>query len=100
MSSLASVISTPMSRVGHALHRSISGAKLQHTKLTPDLQRITPTLRSATPSKFFNRSFSHAQISDESSVAMRAPESPYGTLRRGSQARSSATHLTPYKYDL
>lgn len=97
VTSLASVMTTPVARVGHALSRSISGARLPYSP--------SPSGRHApgTPTKFFGRSVStvHMNGSASSGVTapptMRAPESPYGTLRRGAPGRNSATNITPYK---
>ncbi|TRY71154.1 hypothetical protein TCAL_09287 [Tigriopus californicus] len=93
VTSLASVMTTPVARVGHALSRSISGARLPYSP--------SPGGRNApgTPTKFFGRSVSTVHMTGSSGAppAMRAPESPYGTLRRGAPGRNSATNITPYK---
>ena len=136
VTSLASVLGTPMARVGHALTRSFSGARLQPQSSgggkfgTPSpaltavrfrqlyscaltsfpfkfffqTSRPPPSAGSLTPttskSSFLARSFSTAQMGPGSAPAsgiMAAPESPYGTLKRGAPGRGSSTRLTPYK---
>ena len=136
VTSLASVLGTPMARVGHALTRSFSGARLQPQssgggkfgtpspasnavrfhQLNPrtfasfpfefcfQTSRLPPSAGSLTPttskSSFLGRSFSTAQMGPGSAPAsgiMAAPESPYGTLKRGAPGRGSSTRLTPYK---
>ena len=135
VTSLASVLGTPMARVGQALTRSFSGARLQpqsscgkfgtpspasnavrllnslhehlssiiskylfqRSRLPPSAGCLTPT---TSKSSFLARSFSTAQMGPGSAPAngiMAAPESPYGTLKRGAPGRGSSTRLTPYK---
>ena len=72
---------------------------LQTSRLPTSSGNVTPT---TSKSSFLGRSFSTAQMgpvgsAPSSSGAMAAPDSPYGTLKRGAPGRGSATRLTPYK---
>ena len=69
----------------------------QTSRLPPSAGSLTPT---TSKSSFLGRSFSTVQMGPGSAPAsgiMAAPESPYGTLKRGAPGRGSSTRLTPYK---
>ena len=69
----------------------------QTSRVPPSAGSLTPT---TSKSSFLARSFSTAQMGPGSAPAsgiMAAPESPYGTLKRGAPGRGSSTRLTPYK---
>ena len=93
VTSLASVLSTPMAK---AFKRSISNVRLSGSPApsnpAPASNRISVDLTS-TPGRFFMRSSSSAKVLQQHNT--NTPESP--VLKRGGVGRNSSTNLTPYK---
>jgi len=94
MTSLASVLSTPMAK----LARSLSSARLPQPSPNDSVSsNVSVKHHPRTPTKFLVRSASSAVLADVPEAPNCALDSPYGTLKRTGSGRGSTSQLTPYK---